>query len=97
MLAKTSLVGEKTLQRLRNDENYSTTIQTILGLCVGLKLSLPEAEILIDKTDFKLNSMKNDGYVYKCVLGVCAVNDIYEINEMLKSCGVAELGSSSID
>ena len=97
MLANKSLVGEKTIQRLRSDENYSTTIQTILGLCVGLKLSLPEAEMLIDKTDLKLNSMKIDGYVYRCVLGACAVNDIYEINEMLKSCGVAELGSSSID
>ncbi len=36
-------------------------------LCVGLKLPLPEAEMFLGKTDFKLNSMKGEGYVYQCV------------------------------
>lgn len=63
---------------------------------MGLRLSVPEAEMLIDKTDFKLNAMKDDGYVYKCILGACAINSIYEINEMLKASGIAELGSSSL-
>ncbi len=58
-LADPSLVGEKTIQRLRNDEEYPTTIKSVLGLCVGLRLSVPEAEMLIDKTDFKLISMKD--------------------------------------
>ena len=59
-------MGEKTIQRLRNDEEYPTSVQTVLGLCVGLKLTLPEAEMFLGKTDFKLNSMKNEGYVYQC-------------------------------
>lgn len=92
-LADLSLVGEKTIQRLRNDEEYPTSVQTVLGLCVGLKLPLPEAEIFLSKTDFKLNSMKGDGYVYQCVLGACAENSIYEINEMLEANGVQPLGS----
>lgn len=92
-LADRSLVGEKTIQRLRNNEEYPTSVQTVLALCVGLKLPLPEAEMLIDKTDFKLNSMKAEGYVYQCVLGACAENSIYEINEMLKESGIAPLGS----
>lgn len=96
-LADASLVGEKTIQRLRNDEEYPTTVQSVLGLCVGLRLYVPEAEMLIDKTDFKLNTMKDDGYVYKCILRACAVNSIYEINEMLKDNGIAELGSSSFE
>lgn len=96
-LADASLVGEKTIQRLRNDEEYPTSIQSVLGLCVGLKLSVPEAEMLLDKSDFKLNSMKTEGYIYKCILGACAVNTIYQINEMLEANNIQPLGSVSYD
>ena len=92
-LADLSLVGEKTIQRLRNNEEYPTSVQTVLGLCVGLKLPLPEAEMFLSKTDFKLNSMKGEGYVYQCVLGACTENSIYEINEMLEANGITPLGS----
>ena len=92
-LADRSLVGEKTIQRLRNDEEYPTSVQTVLGLCVGLKLPLPEAKMFLSKTDFKLNFMKGEGYVYQCVLGACAENSIYEINEMLEENGIKPLGS----
>ena len=68
-------------------------MQTVLALCVGLKLPLPEAEMFLGKTDFKLNSMKGEGYVYQCVLAACAENSIYEINEMLKENGITPLGS----
>lgn len=92
-LADHSLVGEKNIQRLRNDEEYPISVQTVLALCVGLKLPLSEAEMFLGKTDFKLNSMKGEGYVYQCVLGACAENSIYEINEMLKETGITPLGS----
>jgi predicted metal-dependent hydrolase/DNA-binding Xre family transcriptional regulator len=92
-MADLSLVGEKTIQRLRNDEEYPTSIQTVLALCVGLKLPLPEAEMFLGKTDFRLNTMKNDGYVYQCVLSACVENSIYEINEMLEANGITPLGS----
>lgn len=92
-LADRSLVGEKTIQRLRNNKTYPTSVQTVLALCIGLQLSLPEAEMFLGKTDFKLNSIKDEGYVYQCVLAVCAENSIYEINEMLKENGITPLGS----
>ena len=53
---------------------FPMPMQTALALCVGLKLPLPEAEMFLGKTDFKLNSMKGEGYVYQCVLGACAEN-----------------------
>ena len=89
--ADQSLVGEKTIQRLRNNEEYPTSVQTVLGLCVGLKLPPPEAEMLLNKTDFKLNAMKMEGYVYQCILSSCAENSIYEINEMLEANGIPPL------
>lgn len=93
-LADLSLVGEKTIQRLRNDEEYPGSKQTVLALCVGMSLSPPEAKDLFDKSDFKLNTQKHDDYIYMCVLMSCSGNSIYAVNEMLISHGVAPLGSA---
>lgn len=96
-LADASLVGEKTIQRLRNDEDYQTSVQTVIGLCFGLKLTVPEAEMLIGKTDFNLKPTTAQNNDYRTVLGACGENSIYEINEMLVACGYEPLGSSSYE
>ncbi|WP_068540671.1 YgjP-like metallopeptidase domain-containing protein [Olegusella massiliensis] len=93
-LSDRSLLGVKTIQRLRNDEEYPTSKQTVLALCVGLRLSSADAEDLFSKTDFKLNTKQIEDYIYRCVLGACANNSIYVINEMLKRHKVPLLGSS---
>lgn len=96
-LADKSLVGEKTIQRLRNNEEYPTSKQTVLGICFGLKLSIPEAEMLIEKTEFSLKSSTAENNAYRCTLGSCADLSIYEINEMLVANGYLPFGSSSIE
>lgn len=96
-LADASLVGEKTIQRLRNNEEYPTSLQTVMGLCYGLRLTVPEAEMLVDKTDFNLRPTVPQNNAYRCALSACAENSIYEINEMLESCGYEPFGSSSLD
>lgn len=95
-LADASLVGERTIQRLRNEEEYPTTVQTVLGLCYGLQLSVPEAEMLVGKTDFNIKPTNPQNNAYRCVLSSCAENSIYEVNEMLESCGFEPLGSSKM-
>lgn len=89
-----SLVGEKTIQRLRNNEEYPTTKQTVLGLCYGLKLTIPEAEMLLSKTDFSLKGTSPENNAYRCTLGSCAELSIYEVNEMLEANGYPPFGSS---
>lgn len=96
-LADASLVGEKTIQRLRNNEEYPTTLQTVMGLCCGLRLSVPEAEMLLEKTDFNIRPTIPQNNAYRCALSACAENSIYEINEMLVSCGYEPFGSSTVD
>ena len=96
-LADASLVGERTIQRLRNDEEYPTTVQTVLGLCYGLKLSVPEAEMLVGKTDFNIKPTNPQNYAYRCALSACAENSIYEINEMLEACSYIPFGSSNLE
>ena len=76
-LADASLVGERTIQRLRNEEEYPTTVQTVLGLCYGLQLSVPEAEMLVGKTDFNIKLTNPQNNAYRCVLSSCAENSIY--------------------
>ena len=93
-LADGSLVGEKTIQRLRNNEEYPTTKQTVLGLCYGLKLTIPEAEMLLGKTEFSLKSTTPENNAYRCTLGSCAELSIYEVNEMLVANGYLPFGSS---
>ena len=81
-------MGERTIQRLRNEEEYPTTVQTVLGL--------PEAEMLVGKTDFNIKPTNPQNNAYRCVLSSCAENSIYEVNEMLESCGFEPLGSSKL-
>lgn len=90
------MVGERTIQRLRNEEEYPTTVQTVLGLCYGLQISVPEAEMLVGKTDFNIKPTNPQNNAYRCVLSSCAENSIYEVNEMLESCGFEPLGSSKM-
>lgn len=96
-LADASLVGEKTIQRLRNEESYRTTLQTVLGLCFGLKLSVPEAEMLVEKTDFNIRPTIPQNNAYRCALAACAVNSIYEVNEMLVANGYEPFGSGATE
>jgi len=88
-----SLVGEKTIQRLRNNEEYPTTKQTVLGLCYGLQLTIPEAEMLLNKTEFSLKGSSPENNAYRCTLGSCVERSIYEVNEMLVANGYLPFGS----
>lgn len=94
-LSDASLVGEKTIQRIRNDEEYQPTLQTVLGLCFGLQLPPPEAEMFLEKAGFRLNRRNTEEYIYKCILNTCMENSIFEVNEMLEKNGVKPLGSSA--
>ena len=67
-----------------------------MGLCYGLQLSVPEAEMLIGETDFNIKLTNPQNNAYQCVLSSCAENSIYEVNEMFKSCGFTPLGSSKM-
>ena len=92
-LSTRSLVGEKTIQRIKNEEGYVTTKQAILGLCVGLELPPIESRALFNKSDFKLSETNSQDIIYMCVLDTCPHTNIYEINEMLKARNVPQLGS----
>ena len=80
-----------------NNEEYLTTKQTVMGLCYGLKLTIPEAEMLIIKTDFNPKPTLLENNAYRCTLGSCAELSIYEVNETLEANGYKPFGSSPAD
>ena len=80
----------------KNGEEYLIAVQIVWGLCYGLQLLVFEAEMLVGKTDFNIKPTNPQNNAYRCVLSSCAENSIYEVNEMLESCGFEPLGSSKM-
>ncbi len=78
-------------------EQRMKELQKLIENGENLKLSVPEAEMLIGKTDFNIKPTTPQNNAYRCALSACAETSIYEINEMLESCGYEPLGSSSVD
>lgn len=82
--------------REKNGEEYPIAVQIAWELCYGLQLLVFEAEMLVGKTDFNIKPTNPQNNAYRCILSSCAENSIYEVNEMLESCGFETLGSSKM-
>lgn len=96
-LSRYSLVGEKTIQRLRNNDDYASTKQVILALCVGLRLHPIEARALFGKSQHKLSETSPRDQVYLCIIETGPHNDIYDINAMLRCRNIPILGNITED
>lgn len=91
-LSELSLVSVRTIQRLRTEEEYQTTKQTIIAICVGLQLPPFDAEDLLRKAGLMLNPTQTLDNAYKCILESCGKNSILVVNEILKAYNFPQLG-----
>lgn len=84
-LSDESLINLKTIHTLQKDENYIPDLQSLMGLCVALKLSKGEAELFLEKKGYMLSkSTTIEAFIYRCILSVLAkAVDIDKINEMI--------------
>jgi DNA-binding Xre family transcriptional regulator len=89
-LANDSLIGPKTIQRLRNDEDYETTLETIIALCIGLHLPPIASTYLIDKSKFSLK-VTEQHLTYRFLLTSYYSHSIYDCNKLLTDQGFAPL------
>lgn len=92
-LAESASLSEKTIQRLRNHEPKSVTLETVLQLCIGLHLHPILSEYLLRAAgqhfmDSKLHTM------YKFLLYTCYDYSVEVCNELLESQGFPILGKS---
>ena len=91
-LAIEANLSEKTIQRLRNDDDYDPNKQTVIALCIGLRLSSTEAFALIDKSPFRLRPSNPQDAVYLKIISSDRDYTIEEVNECLETLGMLKLG-----
>lgn len=82
-LAEASGMEPKTIQRLRTDENYTSTLETIIAVCIGLHLHPLISEALINCSTFRLKLTTDLHVIYKHLLTSCYTKSIQECNETL--------------
>lgn len=93
-LASAANISERTLWKLRNDESYTPTIQTLIAVCIGMNLSFSESMVLLDMSPYRLrHTIFQDG-VYTYVLRHATAMGVEEINIYLKELGCEKLGNS---
>lgn len=82
-LAEACSLDPKTIQRMRNNEEYETTIKTIVAICIGLQLPPVVSEALINRSAYSLGT--GPKYMaYRFLLDACYTKTIFECNEILR-------------
>lgn len=90
-LAEAADMSEKTIQRLRNTEPDNVTIETVMQLCIGMKLP-PVLSACLLKASGKSFMMTEQHIMYQFLLNSCYHMSIFDCNEMLTAQGLKPLG-----
>lgn len=91
-LAEKSLVSAKTIQRMRNEDNHATSLQTVVAVCIGLQLHPLLSKDIVEKAGFRFRPAHEEHIIYQLLLGSYNHCSIYECNELLVSNGFKALG-----
>ena len=89
-----SLISERTLYRMRTDENYNASLELIIQLCIGLHLPPEISAILISRSSKRLGNMELH-FLYRFLLNCCYTSTIFECNDILEAQGFNRLGKES--
>lgn len=94
-LCELSLVSPKTIQRIRNNEEYKTELGTVVALCIGLKLHPILSEDWLKKSG---HSFKNTELhlTYQILLQSYYKSSIHACNELLVEGGFKPIGKEEI-
>jgi len=89
-LAGDCCLDPRTIQRMRNNEAYETTIETIVAICIALQLPPAASDALIGRSACSLG-VSEKHLTYRFLLNSCYTKTIYECNEMLCRLGLEPL------
>jgi len=92
-LAQDSLIGPKTIQNMRNDENYSYSLTNVIPLCLGMHLHPEFSKVMLEKAGLRLLPTKEEHVVYDFLLNHYYKASIHECNEVLKEYGITPFGT----
>jgi len=81
-LAEAANLSPKTIQRLRNDPDYVSSLETVVSVCIGLKLPPILSRALIGKSGFSLKGTETH-VAYDFLLTGYYTSSIFDCNEML--------------
>ena len=89
---KSSNITSKNFSKMLTGDTKHPQKKAVLGLCIGMKLNLEEAEELLASADMAFNPYnKRDKLVIQCILQ--GQYNIGEINSMLYVCNQPQLGN----
>jgi DNA-binding Xre family transcriptional regulator len=90
-LAEAANVSPKTIQRLRNEPDYTSSLGTIVAVCIGLKLPPVLSRALIQRSGFSFRATETH-VAYEFLLTGYYTSSIFDCNEMLIAQNIAPLG-----
>lgn len=89
-LAEACSLDPKTISRMRNNEEYETTIETIVAICIALQLPPVISQALISRSAYSLGSGPKF-MTYHFLLEACYTKTIFECNDILRGVNLAPL------
>ncbi|MCR4763145.1 MAG: macro domain-containing protein [Lachnospiraceae bacterium] len=91
---KRSNVSRKVFSKILCGETLIPQKKTVLGFCIGLRLTIEESQALLACADMAFNPYnKRDRLVIQCILH--EQYDVRVVNEMLYACGQPLLGTEN--
>lgn len=85
-LAEACSLSPKTIQRMRTNDDYVPSVETVVAVCIALQLPPVLSDELIRRSTCTLG-VGEKHLTYKFILNSCYSRPIYECNEMLQKLG----------
>lgn len=92
-LAEKSLLSTKTIQRMRNEDDYQTSLGTVVALCVGMQLPPMISRKFIEICGFTIRYTSEEQAMYDFIITGYYTYPIHECNELLENAGFKNLTS----
>src|SRR5699024_4974170 len=92
-LAESCLLSSKTIQRMRNEEDYEPKLRTVIALCVGMQLPPILSRKLIEISGYTIRFAIDEHAMFEAIISGYYKESIHECNELLVSAGFKNLTS----
>ena len=86
-------VNRRTIYRILQDDEYQTTKQMVIGICVVLKLVPQEAFTMLEKAGFRLKMTSAQDAAYFSIISTCGSFSMEDINTVLEDKGFGLIGA----
>ena len=93
-IAEDGEMDVRTIQRLRNDDNQNPSVETIMQLCLAMRLPPQVSRIMINRSGYTFKANDKD-FMYEFLLNGCYMSGLKECNRLLVEQGIKPLGAIS--